>query len=347
MKQIGLAPFNYESSNSCYPPGGTYATSLTNQATPYALQNNGSFSVHARILGNFEQQALYNSINFSVCSANDSSQKMNFTVTETRLTGFLCPSCPPPTWTSIDYPTTATGNNYFASSGCSIEVTSDMSQNSPCYVAAWCPAVPNPAPPNGMFFFIGYTGRPVTIAQVRDGLSNTVAFGEWKVGDGNTSQFTVPTDLVSVPAASNPFAALRFTPSINMPAGAAALSAYISLCASDQGVAADETTRYASLGESWALSLGNYTRGNMLVAPNPKTSNCNWSGGLAGPGLWSMNSYHPGGATCCWPTARSGSSRTAPLKPSFGCSARSPRERSSLPTVIDGRDGDSECELGG
>ncbi len=221
---------------------------------------------------------------------------MNYTVTETRLSGFLCPSSPPPTCTAIDFPTTATGNNYFASSGSSIEVTADMSASSPCYVAPWCSAVANPAPPNGMFYFIGYTGRPVTIAGIRDGLSNTVAFGEWKVGDGNKNQFTVPTDLVSVPAASNPFAALRFTPNINMPAGAAALTAYISLCASDQGVPADEIARYASLGESWALSLGQYTRGNLLVAPNPKTSNCNWSGGLASPGLWSLSSYHPGGA---------------------------------------------------
>jgi len=296
MKQIGLALHNYESSNGCFPPGGIYATSLTNQANVYQLQNNGAFSVHARILGNIEQQALYNAINFAVCAANDSSQQWNFTVTETRLNAFLCPSCPPPGWTSIDYPAVATGNNYFASFGSSVEITADKSNNSPCYAGTLCPAVPNPAPPNGMFFFIGYTGRPVTIANIRDGLSNTVAFGEWKVGDGSTSTFTIPTDLVSLPAASNPFVAVRFTPQIYMPAGAAILTAYLGVCVSDTAVPADEISRYASLGESWALSLGQYTRGNMLVPPNPKTSNCNFSGGLAGPGLWSMNSYHPGGA---------------------------------------------------
>ena len=285
LKQIGLALHNYHTSNDVFPPGGIYAMSMTNTA-PYTLITNASFSVHARLLGFLEQQPLFNAINFSVSCANDSTQVMNYTVTETRLSDFLCPSCPPPSWTAIDFPTTATGNNYFASFGSSLEISADGKTA----------GTPNGGPPNGMFFFLGYTGRPVGIAGVTDGTSNTIAFGEWKVGDGNGNTFTIPTDLVSIPNASNPFYPLRYTPLISMPAGAAYIDAYLAVCVSDEAVPADEISRYASLGESWALSLNQYTRGNVLLAPNAKIPNCNFPGGLTSPGMYGMSSYHPGGA---------------------------------------------------
>ena len=43
----------------------------------------------------------------------------------------------------------------------------------------------NGGPPNGMFQYVGTLGNGrIGTREVRDGLSNTIAFGEWRVGTG-------------------------------------------------------------------------------------------------------------------------------------------------------------------
>ena len=61
LKQIGLALHNYHSINDCFPPGGLTATNANG-----TTRVNGSYSVHARLLGHMEQQALFNAANFSI-----------------------------------------------------------------------------------------------------------------------------------------------------------------------------------------------------------------------------------------------------------------------------------------
>ncbi len=64
MKQIGLALQNYHSVNGCFSPGG-----LNDR---FGVQTeNADFATHARLLGNLENQPLYNSANFSVGVIND------------------------------------------------------------------------------------------------------------------------------------------------------------------------------------------------------------------------------------------------------------------------------------
>jgi len=109
------------------------------------------------------------------------------TVTLTRISGFLCPSDSPPNWllssASAPLPNyTAPGNNYFASVGSSLEFASRQTAG----------------PPNGPFSYIGEIGKNIRLSDIRDGTSNTVAYGEWRTGDGNSNIITLPTDIVFI-----------------------------------------------------------------------------------------------------------------------------------------------------
>jgi prepilin-type N-terminal cleavage/methylation domain-containing protein len=202
LKQIGLALHNYVSANDCLPPGNQVVWSTqTNK-----LIANGDFSAHLRLTAFIEQQTIFNSVNLNVPILNDDPGEFaNSTVQLTRLTVFLCPSAPWPSYlgtglaagpyTSFSVP----GNSYFASMGSSLE-----------YNAAY-----TGGPPNGLFYFSGNPSAvsptpagnvgPVRFAGVTDGLSNTIAFGEWKLGTGNATAVTFPQDVIF--AGAGPFTA--------------------------------------------------------------------------------------------------------------------------------------------
>src|SRR5436309_15233178 len=57
LKQIGLALHNYESSNSCFPPGALPLFLNGNVNSPTFYNNHGP-SVHARVLNYTEQSSL-------------------------------------------------------------------------------------------------------------------------------------------------------------------------------------------------------------------------------------------------------------------------------------------------
>src|SRR5262249_43680786 len=146
-----------------------------------------------------EQQTLYNAANFNVPGFNDPLGDLtNRTIHTTKLTMFLCPSDPPPTWdmegtVAQDDVVPAPGNTYFASLGSSLEFDASYTGG----------------PPNGVFAYQGATRattytlvanatsfKPPTLASVTDGTSNTVAFGERKTGTGNLNVVTIPQDII-------------------------------------------------------------------------------------------------------------------------------------------------------
>jgi prepilin-type N-terminal cleavage/methylation domain-containing protein/prepilin-type processing-associated H-X9-DG protein len=84
LKQLGLAFYNYESSQNVLPP------SFVGAGTGNTVAWTNGWSAVARILPNLEQSNLYNSANFSIWKEDPT----NTTVIAMTVTAFLCPSAP-------------------------------------------------------------------------------------------------------------------------------------------------------------------------------------------------------------------------------------------------------------
>jgi prepilin-type processing-associated H-X9-DG protein len=241
-----------------------------------------------------EQGALYNAINFNL-SNRYSGFNGNTSIMVTRIASFLCPSSPLPRGTyaccnNLKPP----GNNYFASVGGSIDWRSS-------------------AQPPGLF---GYDFNPfiyggnwaggqvpaISLRDITDGTSNTIAFGEWRTGDFNCAKLSVPQDVINGPPGG-----IAFPPgiSVNAPwAGAAVTSflGWLNTCASIAPASITQSSGWkynmSYLGTGWDQGMFGYTLGNTLLAPNPQYPNCrtcSWFGDWDCPGMYGLSSFHPGG----------------------------------------------------
>lgn len=166
LKQIGLGLANYESSNGCFPYGAGNCCSST-----------GSQWVSA-ILGDLEQQVVFNSFNFSLVT----NQYQNTTSIRTSIATLVCPSDP-------------------GSTSPQKAVTGFQAQDGGTQMGLWYPGSMGPSNmdnaatcPTGAGSFcaqgswgvnggtmIGFFARsPVCqyIAGVTDGMSNTFMVGE-------------------------------------------------------------------------------------------------------------------------------------------------------------------------
>ncbi len=278
LKQIGLGLHNYHQTNDCFPPGGLTTQNVGGTST----RVNGSYSVHGRILANMEQQSLTNSMNFSVaCKSDGPGAYANSTVVITKLNVFICPSAPTIGWVSTDgAPVSsflATGNNYFASYGSTIEWQAGMTGG----------------PPNGLF---QVTGGQFGLRDITDGSSNTIAFGEWKTGTGNLGTITVPQDIVFLGSAPSGTGRSNAGTEIMPAMSALGFPAWLNSCLA--GVTVRTNTFTPVLGEAWAVGLCGYSMGSTLLPPNPKFPNCSAGGSntFQAAGMFNMSSFHPGGA---------------------------------------------------
>jgi prepilin-type N-terminal cleavage/methylation domain-containing protein/prepilin-type processing-associated H-X9-DG protein len=282
MKQIGLGLHNYISTHDSLPP----ADQRVYSPATAKLINNGDFSVHVRVLGFMEQQALYNAANFNVPILNDTyGVWANSTTMLTRMAVFLCPSAPPPSYVGTGLATggpysnlPVTGNSYFASMGSSLEYDSANTGG----------------PPNGLFYFNSTTNTPpVRLAGVTDGLSNTIALGEWKLGTGNAGAVTIPQDVIFAGLGS----LTQNTADMTMSQLNAKFQPWLSTCTSgaSPATAATRGPRTTTLGQYWAVGLPMLTMGNIVLAPNPKYPNCGFTNSYNSGGMFTLSSYHPGG----------------------------------------------------
>jgi prepilin-type N-terminal cleavage/methylation domain-containing protein/prepilin-type processing-associated H-X9-DG protein len=291
-KQIGLGLHNYHQASDCFPPGVIY----TYNPDTLAYDNWGSYGVHARLMGFMEGQPLANSMNFSIaCYGTLYGENASLTVLRSKVNTFLCPSSPAPGWNMVlstvleksgQSPLTsivAPGNNYFASVGSSIEFAGSYTTGGP----------------NGVFMFHDPAGGPQNIGlrDLSDGSTNTISFGEWRTGTGNQNAITIPPDIVYM--GGYPTGITRNAPQMAMPAGGTLFQAWLPQLATAGTTTAKRTTLTPILGEHWAVGLMAYTLGNVLLAPNARYPNfsINPAGqSTDGPGMYSLSSYHPGGA---------------------------------------------------
>jgi prepilin-type N-terminal cleavage/methylation domain-containing protein/prepilin-type processing-associated H-X9-DG protein len=285
LKQIGIALHNYHSTYDKFPPGGFDVR----RSTTLALQLQGAPSTHLRLIGYAEQTSLYNAFNLALPAANDPEygNAANSTVVVTRIQMFLCPSDTPPGYNHQGHSLgtyRAPGNNYFASVGPGLE--SDGSQNNGL--------------PNGPFLHARNTGRCYGVSDITDGVSNTIAFGEWKVGTGNRGKVTPTSDIVWLSALPNGTARNNGTLIMPNPTLVQNFPEWLSRCSAMLRTE-DPATRYALsvyVGQTWSLAFHGYTMGSTLQPPNSKYPHCTSapSGSIVGPAMYSMFSNHPGGA---------------------------------------------------
>jgi prepilin-type N-terminal cleavage/methylation domain-containing protein len=156
LKQIGLAMHNYESANGVFPQGRNRFPNVV--------------SAPARLLSYVEQDNLQKLVNFN----GTLSDPQNVIASKTLVKLFLCPSDSQngqvPGLT--DY-----GTNYVACNGAGGDF--DASGNITLYHTI--------ALGNGVF-----AQNPVRIGEVSDGTSNTAAFSESLIGNGQVPTTTPP-----------------------------------------------------------------------------------------------------------------------------------------------------------
>jgi prepilin-type N-terminal cleavage/methylation domain-containing protein/prepilin-type processing-associated H-X9-DG protein len=87
LKQMGLALHNYESGNTCFPPGGE---STNYNVSPAKTQFVDGVSPMARILQFLEGGTVFNAFNFSMEYNGNSG--VNYTAATTVVQVYLCPS---------------------------------------------------------------------------------------------------------------------------------------------------------------------------------------------------------------------------------------------------------------
>ncbi|WP_435018322.1 DUF1559 domain-containing protein [Tundrisphaera sp. TA3] len=284
LKQIGLALHNYESANNCFPPGalGLYPGG---NLTSTIINNQGPSAV-SRMLNHLEQAALFNALNFSVAVFNESNGiAMNTTVTTAQLSVFLCPSSPGANWnfqgaTAPLGQYKAPGNSYFASVGSTLEFAMQQDKG----------------PPNGPFPYLGSKGSATGLRDVADGTSNTIGFGEWKIGSGVQGTRSIQ-DVIFV--GSFPAGTARNNGTLNMPHPTlvSSFKPWLEQCGELYRSGGGRMGKTPTLGEAWSFGLMGYSQGNVLLPPNAPYPNCNAAAsGIQNPGVFGLSSFHPGGA---------------------------------------------------
>ena len=290
LKQLGLANANYESSFQSYALacGQRAIWDPTNSSGTYSDSGWGNWSPQALMLSFIEQSQTYNAMNFSISGADNCDNGVNATCEDTVINSFLCPSSPRANgqfsdagntpWLSNNYP----GNNYWGSIG-----------PSPC---PWTSNTSN----RGIFGTVspGYNGSRST-RDITDGTSNTIAFGEWKVGDFDVNKLSLSDAINIYTNTVGTFGS--WNGNTNMPdVGTVVFQQFLNTCVgAAPGSLGNGEINKSTVGRCWTMGMMGQTLGTTLLAPNPQYPNCNmesWGGDMDAPGMYNLSSYHPGGA---------------------------------------------------
>ena len=273
LKQIGLALHNYESSNGAFPPGSestqtNYTGTLSVTAGPGTQFVDNNWSCASRLLTYIEGNATFNAANFAI-GYNEASGA-NFTAASTVFNVFLCPSTSRlnPTRDGIDPQdpiTTVYGRGYgYTDYGPTVYTDINPTGVATGYSQV-TPFRNKGARVSGMLK-VGAT----RIAEVTDGTSNTVAFGE---DAGRDERYLSP--YTENCALCGDFRGLG-------PAGPTAYMRYWRWAAPDSGwgVSGQPNNKFRPMYEAGTYQTTGVTAGNNAGANDE------------------LFSYHPGGVNC-------------------------------------------------
>ncbi len=168
MKQIGLATLNYENANGTLPAGAYVASP---DWVDWSLARG---SILIRLLPYIEQQAVFDQYNFASPTDSQTLKGSTTLIATTVMSAYVCPS---DSYPAIIADNNRAKHNYAASSGptshgdnssCSCSLASTWND----YALAACYGIGTNA---GVF---GRNSISHSLALIRDGLSNTIFFGE-------------------------------------------------------------------------------------------------------------------------------------------------------------------------
>jgi len=269
LKQIGLAMHNYHSTLDKFPIGmskNPFSNACFTAGDPMDYRGWAGWSAQALLLGQMEQQAVYNACNFAWNPTQDScgttiASKSNTTAVNTILAPFLCPSDP--------FSGTSRINNYQASRGPNTQS--------------------NPTTTPGLFArYTAYGVRDCT-----DGTSNTVAFTEVLVGNAIANSAYRGNGAVKVAATG----AVNLLSVQTNPTGVPTMfQACLAMMKSTPANIVTDT------GYRWADGRQGYSLMSTVAVPNdPQApfSSCRLEPAYSGSDsqhLTNAGSQHPGGA---------------------------------------------------
>ncbi|VTT99735.1 Prepilin-type N-terminal cleavage/methylation domain-containing protein OS=Singulisphaera acidiphila (strain ATCC BAA-1392 / DSM 18658 / VKM B-2454 / MOB10) GN=Sinac_4366 PE=4 SV=1: N_methyl_2: SBP_bac_10 [Gemmataceae bacterium] len=169
LKQVGVALHNYESSHQSFPPGfvSTVTGTWSGGGNDAVAESGPGWSFFALILPFIEQDNLFRSINLSLPITDPA----NATARSTVVKVYRCPSDTGPTQVTVWMAPANGGTPMPATAG---TVTDLASCSYAGCLGGGTPAVYEQLPFNGMF----HRNRAIKVAEISDGLSNTIGVGE-------------------------------------------------------------------------------------------------------------------------------------------------------------------------
>jgi prepilin-type N-terminal cleavage/methylation domain-containing protein/prepilin-type processing-associated H-X9-DG protein len=271
LKQIGLALHNYHSGLGTFPMG----VSRWGPSSAFYWDN---WSAQALMLGALEQNVIYNAANFMVGNNETSAGPgyyMNTTVTNAKLSVFLCPSDANAGSVSV---ANNGANNLLDNSYVGCVGTTTLSPNGGN--GAW-----STAGSTGLFWYYTSYG----LQSVSDGSSNTIAFSEGLVGGASSSLGYRGTAVLNVGGTSDQLQDAN--------SGQAAITAGLAKCTANYQKSSGLNN---ARGNFWEVGAVGMTLFNTIVPPN--SVQYKWSACRSNSGGWpdqatysNASSNHPGG----------------------------------------------------